>query len=27
VLIGAAGIGTSIAAICREGQEAPSDNT
>jgi len=26
-LIGAAGMGTSIAAMCREGQEAPSDNT
>lgn len=26
-LIGAAGMGTSIAATCREGQEAPSDNT
>ena len=26
-LIGAAGMGTSIAAVCREGQEAPSDNT
>ena len=26
-LIGAAGLSTSIAAMCREGQEAPSDNT
>ena len=26
-LIGAAGMSTSIAALCREGQEAPSDNT
>lgn len=26
-LIGAAGMGASIAAVCREGQEAPSDNT
>jgi len=26
-LIGAAGMSTSIAAMCREGQEAPSDNT
>jgi hypothetical protein len=26
-LIGAAGMGTSIAAMCREGPEAPSDNT
>jgi len=26
-LIGAAGMSTSIAAVCREGQEAPSDNT
>jgi hypothetical protein len=26
-LIAAAGMGTSIAAVCREGQEAPSDNT
>jgi hypothetical protein len=26
-LIGAAGMGTSIAALCREGQDAPSDNT
>jgi hypothetical protein len=26
-LIGAAGMGTSIASVCREGQEAPSDNT
>jgi len=26
-LIGAAGMGTSIASTCREGQEAPSDNT
>ncbi len=25
-LIGAAGMGTSIAAVCREGQDAPSDN-
>jgi hypothetical protein len=27
VLIGAAGMGASMAAVCREGQEAPSDNT
>jgi hypothetical protein len=26
-LIGAAGMGASMAALCREGQEAPSDNT
>ena len=26
-LIGAAGMGASLAAVCREGQEAPSDNT
>jgi hypothetical protein len=26
-LIGAAGMGTSMAAVCREGQQAPSDNT
>ena len=26
VLIGGAGMGASIAAVCREGQEAPSDN-
>ena len=26
-LIGAAGMSTSMAALCREGQEAPSDNT
>jgi hypothetical protein len=26
-LIGAAGMGASIAALCREGQQAPSDNT
>jgi hypothetical protein len=26
-LLGAAGMNTSMAAVCREGQEAPSDNT